>query len=260
MSINNLIQNLKTLGMSDKEAQVYLALLQLGPSTAYSIANKANLKRPTVYVVAEELFKKGYIVKSPHDKQMYVAHPTEIIFEEFENKFNKFKSSLPEFKSLQSGINDKPSVLYFEGVEGIKRALFYKVNEYHGKEVLGFYADPSLVDHALLDITHEYNNYLKKNKIKVKIFTTDSKGLDTLGFIQYFKDINSTFSGKFLSSDIYKSNASLEFYESFIKIIFWDTSVALIIESTPLAKAMRQIFELLWSRIDDKEFRSKFVK
>lgn len=260
MSIHTLINNLKTIGLGDKEAQVYLSLLQLGPSTPYKIASNANLKRPTVYVIAEELVKKGFIIKSPHDKQMYVARPAEIIFEEFENRVSKLKSSLPEFKSLQSKTADKPSVLYFEGVDGIRQALFYKIKEYHGKEILGFYADSSFVDKRLLDDTHEFNRYLIKNKIKVRCITTDSKDLVDFGFTKYFKDNQAQFVGKFVNKDIYSSNASLEFFEGFIKIIFFDTAVALIIESPTVSRAMRQIFNMLWSRIDDKEFKSKFVK
>ena len=54
---------LKNLGLNDKEANIYLALLQLGKSTATKIAKKSGLKRPTTYVIIEQLIDKGFVQK-----------------------------------------------------------------------------------------------------------------------------------------------------------------------------------------------------
>ena len=52
-------EKLQKLGLSDKEASVYLAMLELGPSVVSDIAKKANINRSTVYVVLEFLKKRG---------------------------------------------------------------------------------------------------------------------------------------------------------------------------------------------------------
>ena len=50
---------LEELGLSDKEAVVYLALLQFDNAAPSQIAEKTKLNRSTVYVVLESLEKKG---------------------------------------------------------------------------------------------------------------------------------------------------------------------------------------------------------
>ena len=49
---------LQEIGLSDKEAGVYLALLATDNSSVIELAGKTKIKRPTVYVILESLAKK----------------------------------------------------------------------------------------------------------------------------------------------------------------------------------------------------------
>ncbi len=51
-------QQLRKIGLSDKEAKVYLAALELGKATVQEIAVKANVNRTTTYVAIEGLTEK----------------------------------------------------------------------------------------------------------------------------------------------------------------------------------------------------------
>jgi len=51
------------LNFSEKEAQVYLALLELGGGKAHDIAKKTGLNRTTIYDIIEVLMQKGLISK-----------------------------------------------------------------------------------------------------------------------------------------------------------------------------------------------------
>ncbi|MBU1916421.1 hypothetical protein KKC47_04855 [Patescibacteria group bacterium] len=55
----NLVKELEEIGLSEKEARVYLAALELGPATAQQIATKALINRPTTYIMIESLTKRG---------------------------------------------------------------------------------------------------------------------------------------------------------------------------------------------------------
>lgn len=263
--MEHLIEPLRNLGLSEKEAKIYLALLQLGPSTPYQIAKKAELKRPTAYVIAEELVEKGLIVHVPGESpKKYIARTPDSFFADAEGKLQKAKSALPELRSLQKGIStEKPSILYFEGVGGVEQALMYRIKEYHGGEILAFLSDPEFADASLLPATLAFNEYRDRHGIKVRGFATDSKELREMGFEKFFnlKDPkHASIDAKILPKDLYSSNASFEFYPDFVKIIFFATAQSVIIESPIVARAMRQIFELLWSRIGEGEFeKSQFL-
>jgi sugar-specific transcriptional regulator TrmB len=254
--MEHLIKSLQNIGLSDKEAKVYLTLLQLGPSNPYRIAKKSGLKRPTAYVIAEELVNSGVIIRSSGEKHVYVARAPEILFEEYEKKMLGAKKFLPELQALKGGTGDKPAVLYFEGIEGMKQALMYRIKEFHNTEVVGFYADPVFTTEETRQASFEFNNYRITNNITTRALVTE--GEDLFPFKKYLTE--STFIPKFIPKDMYSSNASFEFYPNLIKIIFYDTAVSVIIESPTVAKAMRQIFEMLWSRLGSEYDESKMLK
>ena len=258
MAHNNehLFESLRTLGLSEKEAKIYFVLLQLGPSTPYKMSKRSGLKRPTAYVIADELVEKGYAVKSPGDRHTYIARPPEVIYEEREEQMLKAKKALPELQALKGGVADKPTVLYFEGKEGMKQALMYKVKELHDTEVVGFFANPDLSTEEAAQQAYEFNDYRIKHNIKVRGLLTEASKLKD--FEKYIKD--ETFIPKFIPKDKYSSNASFEFYPNFVKILFFDTSVGVIIESPTVAKAMKQIFEMLWIGLGDDYDKSKIIK
>ena len=54
-------EQLIDLGFGDKEASVYLALLELGPSTTTEISRRAGINRTTGYDILESLAGDGLI-------------------------------------------------------------------------------------------------------------------------------------------------------------------------------------------------------
>ena len=64
-----IIDTLSHIGLSEKEVHVYVALAELESGTAYQIALACDVKKPTVYVILEDLRKKGLVLKIPHAKK-----------------------------------------------------------------------------------------------------------------------------------------------------------------------------------------------
>ena len=56
-------EDLKTLGLNQKEASIFLASLELGPATISDIARRSNIKRTTVYNLIEPLLQKNLVSK-----------------------------------------------------------------------------------------------------------------------------------------------------------------------------------------------------
>ena len=80
-------KDLQAVGLQEKEAKVYLAALELGKGTAQQIAIKAELKRPTTYVIMEELMRQG-LVSSFYEgkKQYFVAENPERLVDILQNQ------------------------------------------------------------------------------------------------------------------------------------------------------------------------------
>ncbi len=122
---------LQEIGLSDKEASVYLNLLNTGDSSVGEIAESTKIKRPTVYTIVESLSKKGLVSETTKGtKTKYQAEPPERLetFVErqkvlLEEKSKVLKDVIPELKTMQRDSFDKPIVRYYEGKEGLISSL-----------------------------------------------------------------------------------------------------------------------------------------
>ena len=69
-------KELKRLGLKDKEAAVYVACLELGPSPVQQISRKAQVVRATTYVVLEALLERGLVTQYKEGKKtLFSAEP-----------------------------------------------------------------------------------------------------------------------------------------------------------------------------------------
>jgi hypothetical protein len=250
--MEHLIEPLKNLGLSEKEVLVYLALLQIGSATPYQIAKKSGIKRPTAYVVAEELVKKGLIIHIPgEEKKRYIAKKPDAFFEEQEGKLAAARKILPELRSYQKNIAEKPSILYFEGLDGLRQAHEYRQKELHGKETVSFFAAN---DDATSDVTQyllHFNEYREKHNMYVRGVTVDNPNLKP--YSKFIAEGIGTMTTKFLPQKMYNSKISIESCDNqFVRIFLFESVETLIIESPKFATAIKEIFELVWKSMAGK--------
>jgi len=115
------------LGLSDKEAGIYLAMLELGPASAQDIAKKSGVNRSTSYSAIEALQARGLASLSQQgSRTLFTAEsPNRLAAvlnrerRELDEKKKKLEESIPYFLALYNAIDDKPQVRFFEGPEGI---------------------------------------------------------------------------------------------------------------------------------------------
>jgi len=136
-----LTKDIEQLGLSEKEAKVYLALLELSEGDVQAIAEKAETRRPMTYVVLDSLIRKGLCSTFEKDKKAYfVAENPEklqMLFNikkrELENQqeqLDKIKDNLRTIYNLQG--KEKPFVRFFQGKDGLlstRSEMFEKPND-----------------------------------------------------------------------------------------------------------------------------------
>lgn len=121
-----LVATLKHLGVSKKQAAVYVAALEIAPATAGEIALKSGVNRATTYLVIEQLKELGLISTFIKDRrQFFVAETPERLrtFLDRERKRidvrdRELDQILPMLLALHNADNTKPQIRYLEGVEG----------------------------------------------------------------------------------------------------------------------------------------------
>jgi len=121
---------LKKLGFSDKYAQVYLALLRLGPSAIRSLAEETGMNRGTTHDALKWLQEKGLVSFFKQDtKQHFVAEPPaklhDVLHEEQEElrrtdaELSRF---ITELDALHHSGKTRPVARYY-GADELHRIL-----------------------------------------------------------------------------------------------------------------------------------------
>lgn len=247
MEIKEALQN---IGLNEKEAFVYTALLELGQATAYKIAQKSGLKRPTVYVILDELRLKGLVLKIPHTKKtIFSAKEPKEFFDEVENKFQKAKSILPQLLAMVAK-GTKPLVLYFEGLNGMRELMNYNIEKMAGKEMVGFYAQAEDASKELLDIFDKYNERINTLGIKVRGITPQHPTTQKIS--KNYTQLGYKMTIKFVPYDIYSANISIDMGDNFVRILAFKELEGVLIENKNIADTMRQIFEMAWQSRPEK--------
>lgn len=75
-----IVEDLRGFGLTDYEAQAYLALLQDSPATAYQVSKGSGLPRANVYAAVESLAKKGFAQPVTESPLRYVPVQPEVLF------------------------------------------------------------------------------------------------------------------------------------------------------------------------------------
>lgn len=126
-----LISQIEELGLSNKEARVYVANLMLGPAGVQQIADTSGIKRVTTYVILEALVNLGLASQTTKAKRtLFNAEAPENLrrlLEKREESIQEQKQQLdellPSLASLTSLPKEAPSVKFYDSAEGIQTVM-----------------------------------------------------------------------------------------------------------------------------------------
>ena len=243
--MENIPEIMEKIGLSPKEVRVYLALLRVGQASATLIAGNSGLKRPTTYLILEELRKRGFVLKMPGSKkQMFIAKSPEEIIGAAKKNVDNAISILPQLVNMFSQNDPQVRTIHFEGLNGIREALWYKFYELKGSEIVAFFGSGKDASADLIRLFHEWNGAIANVDIKLRSIVPDAGDLKK--FRENDKDYG--FEPKIMPSSDYTSKTSIEITDKFIRIIMFKEQQAVIIENPVVAKAMKEIFEVVWSK------------
>lgn len=120
---------LTAVGLTEKEASVYVALLGMSSGTASVIAKKAGVKRSITYFTLQSLVERGYVqeLKTEKIKRFAAVEPARLLKSVQANTEN-LRMMLPLLRGLFQGHEAKTTVEIHEGKEAILPV--YRMMEY----------------------------------------------------------------------------------------------------------------------------------
>lgn len=103
-------------GLNGQESRAYLALLELGSSTIKPIAEKAGLKRTSIYNFINRLVELGLVTRTVvNGRSHYAAVSPVRLLEIQKHRLSDLEAGLPLMLALFDKSPKKPRVSYFEG-------------------------------------------------------------------------------------------------------------------------------------------------
>lgn len=131
MNDQQLISHIEELGLSNKEARIYVGCLALGPASVQQIADQSGIKRVTTYVILESLLGLGLVSQSTKGKKTYFnaedPHHLQRLLEKREQELDEqkhnFEQILPQLKGLGKLPSGLPHVKFYDTTEGIRTVL-----------------------------------------------------------------------------------------------------------------------------------------
>lgn len=235
-----IVDTLTDIGLTEKEAKVYLANLELGQSVISKIAKRAKINRVTTYDIVERLIHKGFInFVTKHKVKYFSPTKPDLIFQNTKRKVDAFQKSLPTLKRLQ-GETPHPRVRYFEGLDGIKS--IYEDTLSSKTDILNFSNSEEI-----RQFWPTYDNDYVRKRAKKKIFLRGVSPLDEAGMQvasenkKYYRDI------RLIPNKKYNFSNEINIYDDKVSIIsFNEGLIGMIIESKEIADTQRSIFTMVW--------------
>jgi len=233
---------LKHLGLTEKQAKVYVALLQMGSGSVPAISIKAGTKRPTTYLLLEELRMKGLSNMLPRAKKViYSAQSPEQLLIEYREKEDLIEQKLPELMAIYNGQKEKPKVVYYQGEENVAK-LWDEI--FREKEVM-FYGSVGQITPVVYRQVEKYLNIVKKEKLYVReILQADEKSIE-------FAKANTSENHQFkLAPKEKKLPTDNVIFGNKIGIITYkNMPMAVVIENSNVTETYRSMFEMVWNSI-----------
>ncbi|MBX4191264.1 MAG: hypothetical protein KW804_00495 [Candidatus Doudnabacteria bacterium] len=238
---------LEKTGLNQKEAMVYMALLELGTSSVEGIAKKAGTKRPTTYLILDELQRRGLATLVPRSKKvLYTAESPEKIISDLNNKQELVKRFLPNLLALYNTKQEKPQILLYEGKEAV-RGLYDKILK--SKEI-NIFCTISDVMSVYPELPKLLDENAQEHKTKVReLLTNNSANIEFAKGVKHHENYEHKFAkvGQEFSTDniLFDNNVAFMSYEPHI--------FAVLIQSKTIYQSLRTLFELAWTQAESYE-------
>jgi sugar-specific transcriptional regulator TrmB len=238
---------LEEFGLTEKEAAVYGAALELGAATADQLANQSGIKRSTTYLQIEQLQEKGLMSTFEQGKKTLFTPESpenlERLLEkqkrDIELKQDILKKELPQLSQLFDSAGERPVMRFFQGKDGI---ITLKEESLKVKEKLLLVISSNDDIQALF--SKEERDKRAKANISTRLLYTRREGKFT-----EMAHKGSHFA--FLSPEKLNLGTDIVIFDNSVGIMTLKGNLhGVLIESKEITKSMRSIFELLWSQAE----------
>jgi len=245
--MTEIISTLHQLGIEEKQAQVYLAALELGSASVHELAEKSGVKRTSIYNFLSEMKQAGLVSEIKQGKKiLLIAENPNILIQRAKNQVKKVEEMLPEMMSIFNQPGNKPKVRYYEGQDGLRRAWDDMLAS--GEDIYGF----SDYEKMFTAFSEDYLWYVPETRVKnkQKFFCIAKDG-------EWGQKIKSKDKEHLRETRLVKDielDTEINIYGNKVMMLsFRRPYAAVIIEDAAISASQKSIWNMVWKSVGRKE-------
>lgn len=260
-----ILETLRKIGFSEKEAKVYMQLIRLGAQPVSTISEKAEINRTTTYDIITTLTKKGLISSikkgsvtyfkalDPKNLLNYLEREKVEHTKQIEKQQKEIETLLPALISLENPESTKPKVTFYEGEKGMRQAYEDTLTS---SETILAYANVEDMHKGLPNFFPEYyqRRAIQKN-IHIKCIAPDNK----TSIERHKQDKKENREMLLIPAKEYDFSPEINVYDDKVLYASWREKMAIIIKSKEIADFHKQMYKLCWkqAQIECKKISKK---
>lgn len=239
---------LADLGLAPKEAETYIAMLELGPASVQEIAKKAGINRTTTYVMMEGLKKHGLVSTFDKGKKTLFAaeNPEQLVeiltrqSQAINAKKSKLEESLPRLLAIFNSTGDKPRVRFLEGEEPMREII--KSMSHVQDEVWEMFA----VDEYFLEAIKKFQTHEDRanppRRLKSRALITVKPGY----MMPYYNPKNVEIRALEWGQHQFTGDLAIHGDQAYL-FVYRGRFAAIAIQSKEIVEILKAMFEMAWS-------------
>lgn len=239
---------LRKAGLTESQAKGYLALIEHGALSPAELAEKTGESRTNGYMICEKLVSLSLATKKDGKKSVYTPnHPSAL--EALAEKRRKIlvrneqevKSGLSSLIDMFYTTTEMPGARTLQGIEGIKEVYADTL-----KTKQDIYFIRTIADE--IDLGLDYlNNYRKKRaELGINTYALTPATKTAKERMNSGEDKKMLLHRTLIPNGEYTAPVEVDIYSSKVAFIsFGETQMATIIDSPPIAEAMRQLHAMI---------------
>ncbi len=229
---------LNEFGLSNTEAKVYLALIELGRSQAGAITKTSNVNRTNVYDALERLIEKGLVsYVAENNIRFFEAASPERLKEIIDEKQAKLGNIIKDLKKRYAAGKKDEDATVFRDKKGIKSIFEDVLKE---KQELLVYGAESKFKGMFPFYQKHWNDERARLGIRVKMIYNEKVRAEKKK--EHLKLIKM----KFLPKNYDFPSMVMIYADKVVTVVWTEVPFAFLIKSKEAVKSNINFFKLLW--------------
>ncbi len=235
---------LLSIGLTDHECDIYMALLTLGPSSPTQLEKQAGMLRPTVYKTLSSLLAKRLVTISPKGKRkLYIAESPDKLTELFQTIESRFFSHIEDLHTLyKTPRHEKPFVTFSQGDQAIRDGYIDVVSSLSKNDTYYRYSPGYELFDKSRFLPKKYKE-IRDRKMLERFVITNEDGKT------YKKLLGRGTKSVPRSFDMFQDRVGMTIYKDKVLIVDYETQSAITITHQKFADFQKKIFRLLYGKL-----------